>query len=207
VLALVAAGAAAVGAAFAVGAMLADDDGSATRARAGSPVVVCVTVGALALAAAVAVGWDDAATSSAAAPDPTGAAQTVRGFLTEAALDGDAYGACEYMTSGERRQVARLAGQRQTCADALTGASVSLPGIDTEAALRRLDVRTAAVGRRVVATVFGAGPRPLSFTLERATPGERLAFDAPGAGWRIASGAAALLGAPGGASPRSHPRR
>ena len=156
-------------------------------------------VAATALVVAVAIPRENAVSRSTQAPDAAAAAQTLRDFLAVAVVDDSPYAACEYLTPREQQSIARLAGQGQTCRDALTATPPALAGVATAGRIRRLHMRTVVREGRARITVSGAGRTSLTFDLRRATPADLEAFEAPPAAWRIASGATALLGA-----PRSH---
>jgi hypothetical protein len=196
VLALAAGAAATVGMALVTRRMLADEDGAPAPGGAPRSALVVVPVAAATVAVVVALGHGDASSRSTEAPDAAGAAQTLRDFLVNAAVDDDTYAACEYLTPGEQQRVARLVGQGQTCRDALTATPPALAGVATVGRIRRLHMRTVVRGGRARITVSGAGRTALTFTLRRTTLAELGDFEAPPAAWRIASGATALLGAP-----------
>jgi hypothetical protein len=195
-LALAVAAAATVALGLALRDVLADEDGSAasTRARRGAAVLAIAC--AVAVVVAAAVDRDEASTRTAAAPDAAGAARTVRDFLDTAIVEDNAYAACQYLTPPEQQRVGELAGQGQTCRDALIGSQPTLAGVTSDGSVQGLRLRTAVHGRAAVVTVSGAGARRLTFALQRATLAEQGTFQAPKADWRIASGATALLGAP-----------
>jgi hypothetical protein len=132
------------------------------------------------------------------APAPVAQAQTaVRGFLTAAVLNDDAYLACQYLTPAERLRVARLAGRGALCRSAFLGSRPTFAGIQSEAQLDALALRTALRGGRaiVVAQVpgTGTGAAAVTFALRRATPAELDALDAPQVPWRIDAASAAVL--------------
>jgi hypothetical protein len=128
------------------------------------------------------------------APAPVAEAQdTVRGFLTAAVLNQDAYLACQYLTPAERVRVARRAGRGATCQDAFVAVRSTLAGIDSEATLKGLPLRTVVRGDRAVVVARPSGAKPVTFVLRRATPGELDAFDAPHVPWRIDAGADGVL--------------
>jgi hypothetical protein len=172
-----------------------EDDASAGRAVPRSALVLgAVAVATLGVAAALDRG--DAASRSTDSAQAGGAAQTLRDFLVNGVVDDNAYVACQYLTPGEQQHLARVAGQGQTCRDALTATPPSLPGVSTGGRIRRLHMRTVVRGGQARIAVSGTGSTSLTFTLRRATPAELGDFEAPPAAWRIESGATALLGTP-----------
>jgi hypothetical protein len=196
VLALATLAAATIGMALVTRRLLSDDaDASPGRAVPRSALVLGA-VAATTLVVAVALDRGDASSRSTDRAQAGGAAQTLRDFLVNAVVDDNSYAACQYLTPGEQQRVARVAGQGQTCRDALTATPPALAGVATGGRIRRLQMRTAVRGERARITVSGAGRSSLTFTLSRATPAELGAFEAPPAAWRIASGASALLGSP-----------
>jgi hypothetical protein len=169
-----------------------EDAGVALPSRLATAVPVGVAAVALVLAVALPDGESSAARDSAATP--AAATRTVRLFLAQAVLDDNAYAACQYLTPGAATHLADTAGPDETCRDALTRDEPTFAGIHSAGQLRGLDLR--AVVRRGRAEVsFGAPThRPVTFVLQPATAAEHQAFEAPPAGWRIASGEDAVLG-------------
>jgi hypothetical protein len=187
-LAIAALAVATTGIGIAIRSMLADQEGGpAVRPARRAPLVAAVVATAT-LAAAIVLPHEDAVAGDTSATDATGATQTLRNFLTAAALDDNAYAACQYLTAAEAARVAALAGQGQTCRAALIATPPSLPGVASPRSLRGLRLRTTVHGDR--ATIDAAG---LRFVLVRATAAERNGFAAPHAAWRVAAGATALL--------------
>jgi hypothetical protein len=199
VLALVTLAAATLGIVAVTRRLLSDQSGASPGRAVPRSALVLGAVAATTLVVAVALGRGDASSRSTGRPQAAGAAQTLRDFLVNAAVDDNAYAACEYLTPGEQQRVAGAAGQGQTCRDALTATPPALAGVATAGRVRRLHMRTVVRGGRARIAVSGAGRTSLTFLLRRATPAELEAFEAPPAAWRIASGATALLG-----GPRSH---
>ena len=157
-------------------------------------VAALVALAGVALVLAVVIPDDDSAASSTTSPTAAAAMQTVRDFLAGAVLEDSPYTACQYLTLSEQQAVARIAGDGQTCRDALTARPPSFAGIHSEGALRALDLRAEVVGR-VTADVTVDRPRhaPVTFVLHRTTPADSLAFAAPPGVWRIGSGAIGVL--------------
>jgi hypothetical protein len=167
--------------------MLAEPANSSSPVRDRSAVVARAAVVAVLVLAPILV-LTGAAAQSRQLPDAS-AGGTLRDFLAE----DDPYTACQYMTHREQQVVANAGGLGETCPQVL---AASPPGSDTITplhGLRGLHLRTVVRGGRVRITVTRAGTRPLTFALRRVTPAERMAFGAPAADWRIASGATALL--------------
>jgi hypothetical protein len=202
VLAVAVLAAATIGMALVARRMLATGDGPPAAAPARRTALALGAVATTTLLVVVGAGHEDASSGTTEAPDAAAANQTLRDFLATAVVDGSPYAACEYLTPPEQQRIARLAGSGQTCADALTATPPALPGVTTDAGVRRLHLRTTVHGARARTTVSGSGVPSLRFELRRATPAEMAAFDAPPAAWRIASGATALLVSP---PSRGHP--
>jgi hypothetical protein len=175
-------------------ALLSDEDDTEPESgtgRSGSIALGAVAVVLLVLA--LVVPEHEAKESTAGtAPTAASAEETVRQFLLLAIVEDDAYPSCQYMTTGQQAQLARLAGAT-SCRLALTGTSPSLDGVQDEGDVDRLKIRATVTGDRATAVVSGSGRAPVTFTLARATPAEVEAFEAPSTPWRIASGAAALV--------------
>jgi hypothetical protein len=183
---------AALGIALAVRAMLRPGEASPVapgRARVAASAVAAAVAVVLAFVVPVA----DSAATSTARPNAEAAAQTVRDFLADAVLDDNAYAACQYLTPGAQQSVANLAGDGQTCRDALMATQPSFGTVHSEGALHALGLD--AVVRDATATVTArpAGRAPVTFVLSRTTPDETAAYGAPSSQWRITDGATAVL--------------
>jgi hypothetical protein len=183
---------AALGIGLAVGAML--------RARDASPmgpgrsgVVASAVVAAVAVALAIVVPVEGSAATSTARPTGGSAAETVRQFLATAVLDDNAYIACQYLTPSAQEGIARLAGNAQTCRDALTATQPSFGTVHSEGALHALRLDTVVRGDSASVVARPPGRQPVTFVLSRTTPGEAAAYEAPSSAWRIADGATAVL--------------
>ncbi|HEX5925971.1 MAG TPA: hypothetical protein VFY45_19230 [Baekduia sp.] len=183
---------AALGIALAVRDMLRAGEASPATPGRGR-VAAAAVVGAVAVVPAFVVPIEDSAATSTAHATAGDAAQTVRDFLADAVLDDNAYAACQYLTPGAQLSVARLAGDDQTCRDALTATQPSLGTIHSEGALHAL--RLDAVVRDGTASVTARppGPGPVTFVLSRTTPADTAVYGAPSSEWRIADGATAVL--------------
>ncbi|MEA2228939.1 MAG: hypothetical protein QOF04_2569, partial [Solirubrobacteraceae bacterium] len=165
---------AALGIALAVGAML--------RAREASPiapgrgrVLASAVVAAVAVVLAIVLPVEGSAATSTAGPTAGAAAQTVRDFLASAVLDDNAYVACQYLTTDAQQSVARLAGDGQTCRDALTATQPSFGAVHSEGALHGLRLDAVVRGGTAYVTERPSGWQPATFVLSRTTPGEAAA--------------------------------
>jgi hypothetical protein len=183
---------AALGIASAVGAML-RARGSSPISPARSRVVASAGVAAVAVALAIVLPIEGSAATSTARPTAGAAAQTVRDFLASTVLDDNAYIGCEYLTSSAQESVVRLAGDAQTCRDALTATQPSFGTVHSEGALHALRLDTVLRGDTAYVTARPRGRQPVTFVLSPTTPGETAAYEAPSSAWRIADGATAVL--------------
>ena len=123
-------------------------------------------------------------------------AGTVRGFLINAAIDGNSVAGCRYLTPAERQHAEATAPPDASCEIALLPASLRLGGqpIATEAALKRIDYGVDEHGDRASVTARLPGSAAgVTFGLRRATAGEMSEFQAPPTQWRIDSGVTQLL--------------
>lgn len=154
--------------------------------------VAVVMVVAVVLATTLPV--ERSAATSTARPTAAAAAQTVRDFLASAVLDDNAYAACQYLTPNAQHDVARLAGEGQTCRDALSATQPSFAGIQTEGALHALRLHAVVRDGTAQVTTAPRGRQAVTFVLQPTTAAEASAFEAPPAAWRIADGATAVLG-------------
>jgi hypothetical protein len=180
--------------ALTVQAMLGRDVDTRPSAPGRARVAALVALAAVALVLAVVIPDDDSAADSTTSPTAAAATQTVRDFLAGAVLEDSPYAACQYLTLSEQAAVARIAGDGQTCRDAVTARPPSFGGIHSEGGLHALDLRAEVVGH-ATADVTVDRPRnaPITFVLRRTTPADSLAFAAPPGAWRIASGAIGVL--------------
>jgi hypothetical protein len=183
---------AALGIALTVGAMLRADDASSLAPRRGR-VAASAAVAAVAVVLAIVVPDEGSAATSTASPTAGAAAQTVRDFLATAVLDDDAYVACQYLTSSAQQSVARLAGNDQTCRDALSATQPSFGAVHSEGALHALRLDTVVRNATADVTARPSGRQPVTFVLQRTTPAEASAYEAPSSAGRIADGATAVL--------------
>jgi hypothetical protein len=180
--------AAAAAVALSVNAMLGDDERTEGTEPYRGPTALLAAMSALTIVLAIALPVADSAAVSTKTPDARSAADTVRAFLASAVIDDNAYAACEYLAPSAQAQIGALAGDGQTCRDALTATAPSFPGVTSEGSLHALPLR--AEVRDGTAHVTGRGVR---FELRPATAAEKSAFQAPQADWRIVSGATAVL--------------
>lgn len=177
------------------------------RHRSLRPVgAVTAAVVAAVVATAVAVPTHDAAASSAAGLNTHGATTTVRDFLTSSAVDGQGYHACQYLTPAEQAHVAALEGKSASCTDVLTSSPAALFGLNTNHGIEHLTLHATVRGGTADVTATEPGQAPVAFVLTPTTAGDSSAFASPATGWRIASGATQLFGAPH-AAPASAPAR
>jgi phosphatidylglycerophosphate synthase len=139
---VIAAGAVAVS----VQAMLRRDVDTEPSAPSSTRVTALTALAAVALILAVALPDGQSAADSTTSPTAAAASRTVRDFLASAVLEDNAYAACQYLTVTAQEQVARMAGNHQTCRDALSATQPSFAAIHSEGALRALDVRAMVVG-------------------------------------------------------------
>ena len=186
-------GIAALGIALAVGAMLRAGEASPVGPGRGR-VAASAVVAAIAVVLAFVLPVEDSAATSTARPTARAAAQTVRDFLADAVLDDNAYAACQYLTPGAQQSVANLAGDGQTCRDALTATQPSFGTVHSEGALHALRLDAVVRGATATVTTRPRGRPPATFVLSRTTPDETAAYGAPSSQWRIADGATAVLG-------------
>jgi hypothetical protein len=152
-----------------------------------------------AVTAAVALGG-----CAATGPD-TSPAGTVERFVAESSVLGNGYLACTYLTPAEQAAVTAHAGEAETCRQALDagGLVVGRDSVDSVHALHRLRVSTSMYGDRARVRV-SSGRASDEFDVVRPRGvAERDEFEAPGTGWRISSGALALLHPPGQTTPRA----
>jgi hypothetical protein len=181
-----------LGIALAVGTMLRARDAPPIGPRR-SRVVASAVVAAVAVILAIVLPVEGSAATSTAGSTGGAAAQTVRDFLADAVLDDNAYAACQYLTPSAQQGVARLAGDGQTCRDALTATQPSFGAVHSEGALRALRLDTVLRGGTAYVTARPLGRQPVTFVLQRTTPGEAATYEAPSSAWRIADGATAVL--------------
>jgi hypothetical protein len=179
---------AAAGVGASVRALLDHAEDARPEAPGGALVATLVGTAAVAVVLALTLGVEQSAATSTARPTAAAADQTVRDFLASAVLDHSAYPACQYLTVAEQQAVARLAGDGQTCRDALTATQPSFAGIGSEGALHALALHARVGGDAAEVTAASA-----AFVLQRTTPAEAAAYEAPPAAWRIAHGAAVVL--------------
>jgi hypothetical protein len=169
----------------------ADEVGSEDPGRRRFAGLWIAAIAAVVLAVTLPV--DESAAVSTARPSAAAAAETVRSFLATAVLDDNAYTACQYLTPAERQRVARLAGDGQTCRDALTAARPSFAGIQSEGALHALALHVVIRHGTADVTATPHGQGSARFVLQHTTAAQAATFQAPSAAWRIADGATAVL--------------
>ena len=165
---------------------------SVARGRRTGAAVAGVAVAAVALAIVLPHGDADATATTPATPAT--ADRAVRDFLGDAVLQNDSYDACQYLTPAAQAQITRLAGEGQSCRDALAATRPAFAGIASEQGLRELPLHTTLRDGAALVRATPATGRPATFVLRPATAAETVAFRAPACAWRIATGATAVLG-------------
>ena len=165
---------------------------SVARGRRTGAAVAAVAVAAVALAIVLPHG-DARATATTPATAAT-ADRAVRDFVGDAVLQNDSYDACQYLTQAAQAQITRLAGEGQSCRDALAATRPAFAGLASEQGLRELPLHTTLRDGAAIVRATPATGRPATFVLRRATAAETAAFRAPACAWRIATGATAVLG-------------
>jgi len=166
----------------------------ATPEASGRGVVAALgSVAAVALALALTLPVADSSATSTAKPTAAAADRTVRDFLATAVLDDSAYPGCEYLTAAEQQRIAALAGDGQTCRAALLTTQPSFDGLQSEGSLHALPLHAVVHGTVADVTARPHGRPPVTFVLQRTTPAEAAAYEAPPSAWRIARGAPAVL--------------
>jgi len=189
--------------------LLRDDDGgeaasqqtapraaSVARGRRTGAAVAGVAVAAVALAIVLPHG-DARATATTPATAAT-ADRAVRDFLGDAVLQNDSYDACQYLTQAAQARITQLAGDGQSCRDALAATRPAFAGIASEQELRELRLHTTLRGGTAIVRATPPAGAPATFVLRPATAAETAAFRAPACAWRIATGVTAVLGGTGG---------
>ena len=90
--------------------------------------------------------------------------------------------------------MAALAGDGQTCRAALLATQPSFDGVHSEGSLHALQLHPVLRGDTADVTARTRAGTPVTFVLQRTTPAEAAAYEAPRSAWRIAGGATAVLG-------------
>ena len=145
-----------------------------TRRLAAIPIVAVVAT------LVIGIGVHDARATSTSAATGATAIRTVRDYLADAALDNNGYVSCRYLT-------AAAAGPDADCSDAVIAAPPSMPGLDTDTRLHKVDMTATVRGGVAYVHVLARGDGAFTVVLTHTTPSERTAFDAPASAWRIAS--------------------
>jgi hypothetical protein len=156
-------------------------------------VAALASVAAIAVVLALTLPVADSSATSTTKPTAAAADRTVRDFLATAVLDDSAYPACQYLTAVEQQRVAALAGDGQTCRAALLTTQPSFDDIHSEGSLHALPLHAVVHGATADVTARPHGRPPTTFVLQRTTPAEAAAYEAPPSAWRIAGGATAVL--------------
>ena len=146
--------------------------------------IVALLTALVAVPVAIAVGRDTGAGT------PAG---TVRGFLVDA-LDGDGFGACQYLAPNGVREARAMAAPNTACEAVLPWIRFRLGPevVQTEAQVKALHYAVRESGPRAIVTV-GNGQDSRTLVLLRATQAELNAYDAPPTPWRIDSGVTGLV--------------
>ncbi|HEY6758258.1 MAG TPA: hypothetical protein VI318_02165 [Baekduia sp.] len=165
--------------------------------RPSSAAAGLVSVAVLAVAIVIAA-TNDSDTSTSAATSAS-AVRTTKDFVTAAVVEDNGENACGYLTSAEQKAVndSGFDGCRRTFAN---GDATAPNDVTTARAVHNLPA--AVQMSDATATVrLGRGSGAVTFRLVHATGNDEEAFNAPPTAWRIADGAASLLGpeAPGAA--------
>jgi hypothetical protein len=166
----------------------------ATVARGRRTGVAVGGVVVAAVAVAIVLPHGDAGATATTPATAATADRAVRDFLGDAVLQNDSYDACQYLTQAAQAQITRLAGDGQSCRDALAATRPAFAGIASEQGPRELPLRTALRGGAAIVRATPPAGRPVTFVLRPATAAETAAFRAPVCAWRIATGATAVLG-------------
>jgi hypothetical protein len=152
---------------------------------------------AVTAALAIVLAHGDARATAMTPATPATAGRAVRAFLSDAIVLNDAYGACQYLSPSAQQQVSRIAGDGQTCREALTETRPGLDGVDAVSGVRALRLRTTIHdGTARVSAAPSSGRPPTTFVLRPASAAEASAYRAPVCAWRIVRGEAAVLGRP-----------
>ena len=156
-------------------------------------VAVLASVAAIAVVLALTLPVANSSATSTTRPTADAADQTLRDFLATAVLDDSAYPACQYLTAAEQQRVATLAGDGQSCRAALLATQPSFDAIHSEGSLHALPLHAVVHGDTADVTARPHGRPPATFVLQRTTPAEAAAYEAPPSAWRVARGATAVL--------------
>jgi hypothetical protein len=150
-------------------------------------------IGAIVLAAGIAVVIVLVAGSGDGHPDRENASGTVQRFLT-AAASGDGDTACGYLSLGEQRRVEQAAGPHVDCDQAFDGARLDLAGTDYLNDMRRLHFAAFQNGARAIVDATH-GQATARFALVPASQAldQQQRYQPPATNWRIDSGATAIV--------------
>jgi len=171
---------------------------AATLARGRRAGAATAGVALAAVALAIVLPHGDAGATATTPATAATADRTVRDFLGDAVLQNDSYDACQYLTQAAQARIARLAGEGESCRDALAATRPAFAGIASEQELRELPLHTTLRGGAAIVRATPPAGGRATFVLRPATAAEIAAFRAPRCAWRIATGATAVLG--GGAA-------
>jgi hypothetical protein len=181
----------------------ADDPVAATprrpRGRRRWTALAVPVVAATAVAPAVVLPHADARATAQEPATPATARGAVRDFLADSVLEDNAYAACGYLTPAAQQRITLLAGEGQSCRDALNATRPSFGGIASEGDLHALRLTVAMRGRTAAVRATPMAGRAATFVLRPASATATDPYRAPRCAWRIAAGETAVLpGAPGG---------
>jgi len=165
-----------------------------TRSGAGARRAVRRTIGLVVATAVLAVSSVALGATLGHDEDRGSPAETVRDFLTVAAVDGNGVAGCRYLTSAAVRRLEAAEPSPSSCEIALWSARLELGGrvIDQESEVKGLTYRVEQRGGVARVTV-SAGGGAHTFVLRRATASELREFQAPATTWRIDSGVDGLV--------------
>jgi len=184
---------AAAGVAMSLRGLLEGADDVTPEAPGRGLVAALAAVAGVAVVLALTLPIADSSATATTKPTAEAAGQTVRDFLATAVLDDSAYPACEYLTTAEQQRVAAIAGDGQSCRAALLTTQPSFDAIHSEGSLHALALHVVVHGDTADVTVGLHGRPPTTFVLQRTTPAEAAAYEAPPSAWRVAAGATAVL--------------
>jgi hypothetical protein len=185
---------AAVGIAMSLRGLLEGADDVTPEASGRGLVAALAAVAAVAVVLALTLPVANSSATATTKPTAEAADQTVRDFLATAVIDDSAYPACQYLTTTEQQRVAAVAGDGQTCRAALLATQPAFDAVHSEGSLHALVLHAVVHGDTAQVTARPHGRPRATFVLQRTTPAEAAAYEAPPSAWRVAGGATAVLG-------------
>src|SRR6476661_6726748 len=138
---------------------------AATLARGRRTGAATAGVALAAVALAIVLPHGDAAATATTPATAATADRTVRDFLGDAVLQNDSYDACQYLTQAAQARIARLAGEGESCRDALAATRPAFAGIASEQGLRELPLHTTLRDGAAIVRATPAAGRPATFVL------------------------------------------